>query len=1182
VPFIRKKSGEFYASTTNTGQQIEPRIGALPDGGFVVVWESNSGGPIRAQRFDAAGAKVGAEIVVPTNYWDPDPEIAVLPGGEFVVVWTDIQLQGSKYLAGRMYSAAGEAMGETFTVAPPANPGPWMSDPAVFGLPGGGFVTAWQSSGTRAQIYDAARNKVGPELVFNSNSSSTEPFGTPIGTDRFLLVWEDRSLVGGVTDIFYRGQLVDTSGNKIGDVAAYDTDFHMPAATALAGGGYVLVGQSSSRAALIGQRFDANGAAAGAQFEISAQGYQFVDVVALPWGGFMVAFGTMPIYAQLFDSDGSKIGAVTQISTEPLNWENGGARRVDLAVLASGEVAAVWSNESGSAAGQGIKVQLLMMPTFGTAAADEFAGTSGDDAFLGYAGDDRLSGGDGADELSGGDGNDVLTGGDGDDGLHGGGGDDLLVGGAGADRYDGGDGIDTVDYSGETGPVAVNLTPTGLFFPTGHPFATRNLGPGEALDGAGKYETLAGIENLILTAGNDRVVGSESANRIDGGAGNDSLSGSGGDDVLLGGDGQDSLAGGAGDDRLEGGSGNDTLIGADGSDTLIGDAGNDTIVGDAGNDTLSGGDGNDVLRGGAGVDSFDGGAHDAATEAAGVFGDRVSFADPDATAGVVADLRTGIISNDGFGNVETMVDIESLGSDTAFADTLHGNDNRNFLWAGRGDTLYGYGGDDTLHMSAAAALADGGDGIDTLSVDGNGGLIPDNNGDGRAESAPSMTTGWTIDLGAGTARDGYGLNGTIANFENLTGSILADTLRGNSGANEIRGGGGNDTLYLQDGGSDTVNGGSGDDIIFFGAAFDSGDRVDGSTGTDTVVLQGNYASLAFGAASLVGVEGLSLQSGSITRWGQDGTGSYDYGLTMTEENVAAGVQLRVNGQSLLVGEDLAFNGSAETDGGRFLVYAGFGVDTLTGGSGNDIFFFEAGRFGSADKVNGGGGNDALVISGAPAGSSGPVQLTIAAGTFTSVESLSFNGRFASDPNARPSYDVTIESGNVAAGGSLIVNASSLEAGQSLSFTGSAVEDARFRIFGGASGDRLVGGGGDDIIEGGGGGDALTSGSGRDLFVYRNLSDSSGVSCDLITDFHFDHDKIDLSLIDANILAAGNQAFQFIGHSAFSGAAGELRVIFDAGVNAWALQADVNGDGGIDFQLYVVTGAGPPPVADIIL
>ncbi len=182
-----------------------------------------------------------------------------------------------------------------------------------------------------------------------------------------------------------------------------------------------------------------------------------------------------------------------------------------------------------------------------------------------------------------------------------------------------------------------------------------------------------------------------------------------------------------------------------------------------------------------------------------------------------------------------------------------------------------------------------------------------------------------------------------------------------------------------------------------------------------------------GANSLVNIEGVSIQSGTVTRFGQSGSNSYDYNLKTVEANVASGQQLRVNAQSLVAGEDFTFDGSGETDGGRFLVFAGYGADVLTGGAANDVFFFEAGRFGAGDKVNGGAGIDAVVISGKEPSTTGAATFEIATGTFTSIEALSFNGRFASDPNALPSYTVVLRDGNIAEGARLVVNGARLEA-----------------------------------------------------------------------------------------------------------------------------------------------------------
>jgi serralysin len=77
-----------------------------------------------------------------------------------------------------------------------------------------------------------------------------------------------------------------------------------------------------------------------------------------------------------------------------------------------------------------------------------------------------------------------------------------------------------------------------------------------------------------------------------------------------------------------------------------------------------------------------------------------------------------------------------------------------------------------------------------------------------------------------------------------------------------------------------------------------------------------------------------------------------------------------------------------------------------------------------------------------------------------------------------------------------------------------------------------------------------------------VKDSSVSYKDTIKDFTRGTDHIDLRSIDANTKISGNQAFTFIGSSAFDGKAGEL--MFGHGV----LLADVNGDKLADFGVNI--------------
>jgi Ca2+-binding RTX toxin-like protein len=658
-------------------------------------------------------------------------------------------------------------------------------------------------------------------------------------------------------------------------------------------------------------------------------------------------------------------------------------------------------------------------------------------------------------------------------------------------------------------------------------------------------------------------------------------------------------------ENVTGSGAGDFILGDDGANVIRGGGGRDSILGEDGNDRLFGDEGNDFLMGGAGVDSFDGGAHDLLDPIASDL-DKVGFADGFATQAAVADLRTGIIGNDGFGNVETMVNIEGIVGGTAFADTFYGNDDVNLLAAGRGDSLYGFGGNDRINLSAAPALVDGGDGSDRLQLDSGGGwLLPDSDGDGFAQVAQASALGWQVDLGSGTIADGYGNSGIVSGFETVVGSerddalygsgaadvlegaggddslfgrdggdtlrgadgddlldggagadtmtggrgddvyvvdsvadvvldysgegidevrtslasysllgtnlenlaaanAIAHNFRGSTADNVVTGGAGSDLLRLNDGGTDSALGGAGNDVLYFGGAFTGADQANGGADRDVLILQGDYA-LTLSATNLTGIESISIQSGARTTWGDVANNFYDYNITMNDANATGGLQLIVNAQSLRAGEDFTFDGSAETGDGKYLVYGGHGVDTLKGGAGADVFFFEGARFQARRQRRRRRGPRCADHQRRQR----PHPYRVRQRTsLTSIESISLNARFATDPSARPSYELVLDNGNVAPGATLIVNGSSLaDPAQTVSVDGSAVHDGNLILIGGAGADTLKGGDGADLLQGGLGVDTLTGGAGVDTFRYTATGESTAVSMDRILDFASGTDKL---------------------------------------------------------------------------
>ncbi|MFN3944540.1 MAG: calcium-binding protein [Allosphingosinicella sp.] len=674
-------------------------------------------------------------------------------------------------------------------------------------------------------------------------------------------------------------------------------------------------------------------------------------------------------------------------------------------------------------------------------------------------------------------------------------------------------------------------------------------------------------DDLRGTAGDDVIDGLGGWDTIRGGGGDDHIFGREGDDILYGELGDDHLFGGTGHDLLYGGPGDDIVEGGDGDDRIFdnGDGGSDAFYGQGGDDWLSVirssgvAGGTLILDGGDGDDRLSVSVQDPVTFTmnGGAGADRIEIYSMagNATISLGAD-RDVVHLSKAFSSFESAV-IRITDFETGAAGDMIDLDQ--FLVA----TLQGWDPKENPFSTGHLRLVQSG--ADTLlQIDRHGG-----NG-----------TYGTLITFLGSAATGFTAD-NLGGFDptRIVGGAAATTFHGTATNDHYTGGEASDLFLLGQGGNDTIFGGGGDDGFYFGATLTSADRVSGGPGNDQLGLQGDYwAGLGFDAATIAGVEMLVLLSGADARFGDTAGNHYSYRLTMHDGNVAAGERLTVNFNTLRVGENVTFDGSAETDG-HFLTYAGLGHDDLTGGQADDGFYFGHARFGAGDRVDGQGGADQIGLQG---NYSGAHALAFGADQIRNVEMLVLmtggDTRFGSGGSGY-SYDLTMHDANVVAGTMLTVNANTLRSDESLTFDGSAETDGNYRIFsgsgddhlrGGAGNDQLWGGAGDDILTGGLGADMLRGGSGDDRFVYLSVSDSTAAAMDHILDFSAG-DRIDLQAIDANIHQSGNQGFAFIGSSAFSGSAGELRAYLNEG--HWRVEGDVNGDGLADLVIAVTTVGG---------
>jgi serralysin len=126
-----------------------------------------------------------------------------------------------------------------------------------------------------------------------------------------------------------------------------------------------------------------------------------------------------------------------------------------------------------------------------------------------------------------------------------------------------------------------------------------------------------------------------------------------------------------------------------------------------------------------------------------------------------------------------------------------------------------------------------------------------------------------------------------------------------------------------------------------------------------------------------------------------------------------------------------------------------------------------------------------------------------------------------------------------------------------------------QLLGRAGHDTVYGDGGADRIAGGVGADHLWGGPQSDSFIYTRVAESAVdvPGRDTIEDFsRVQGDRIDVAAIDADVSLEGNQAFAFIGESAFHRTAGELRYELVDGQTL--VSGDVTGDGVADFCISV--------------
>ena len=109
--------GETQVNTTTSGHQTGAAVTALTGGGWLVTWQSQnqdeSGYGVYQQRYDANGVKVGGEAQVNTFALGDQvaPTVTALPNGGWVVAWQSAQDGDRDGIFQQVYSPTGQQIG---------------------------------------------------------------------------------------------------------------------------------------------------------------------------------------------------------------------------------------------------------------------------------------------------------------------------------------------------------------------------------------------------------------------------------------------------------------------------------------------------------------------------------------------------------------------------------------------------------------------------------------------------------------------------------------------------------------------------------------------------------------------------------------------------------------------------------------------------------------------------------------------------------------------------------------------------------------------------------------------------------------------------------------------------------------------------------------------------------------
>lgn len=337
---------DLQINTTTADYQRWPAVDMGIDGGFVVVWQDESG-------LDGSGAGVFGRVFDTTGTPGPElqlnvhtqndqvrPDVAVNDDGSFVAVWDEFQKPGgrrTRNIIARLLASDGTPITGDLAVSDELEPG--------------------DGPNTHAKV--ALARNLGP--VIGGGAMPT------IG--RFVVVWQRFEDVGR-RDVWAR--IFEASGAPLSPPFRVNTttakDQERPDVAVFPDGSFVVVWDSVDQddvRGVYGRRFAADGTALSGEFRIhqrTTDGQCCASVAPLAGGGFAVAYE-----GDVQDGDGRGVfvrffnagGQATAVETQVNQFTTGHQGYPSITTESSGELLIAWQSAQQDGDGRGVFARRL-------------------------------------------------------------------------------------------------------------------------------------------------------------------------------------------------------------------------------------------------------------------------------------------------------------------------------------------------------------------------------------------------------------------------------------------------------------------------------------------------------------------------------------------------------------------------------------------------------------------------------------------------------------------------------------------------------------------------------------------------------------------------------------------------------------------------------------------------------